>query len=490
MILCANFTQNPENFCTDMYTDMLYAAKVWEQKTLFPSGWIFGNQLYVVATPVLAAPFVGLTGNPRIAMSIASSLMAAGVLLSFYWMLMPVLPKVHQRLAALVAFLTAVLLSGDAAFAETGWQLFFTMCSYYACYAITLFLGLGCYLRKDRTWLPRHYILLVMTCLMSLGTGIQSLRQTLIMVCPFAAIEIIRWVECLIHKEKFRLQPLLIAGSISAANLLGLVIRKLLPVEQVTTTGSLTRLSLGSMLRRLGECFVNVFTIFGDLSPVAVAVALLFLIGLVISVVRKHSVTKDPAVICAAFLFISVGGVLLINIITAMQIRRIYYFVMYIIVALAVVYAYARFRQIPRIAVSAALAVCVVFGCTQKLIPFLQVPQDSPRIEAVSNYLCQQGFTTFYASWNNGEEVAIAANFKIEAGFWNQSEEPFKKMPFLCDQRVFEADPSECAYLFRGKKAALSAEKAAREMGTEMVLLEYFPEANLYIYTAPVNLMH
>lgn len=490
IILCANFTRNPENYCTDMYADMLFAMKVWEQKTLFPAGWIFGNQLYVVATPVLAAPFVGLTGDPRIAMGIASSLMAAGVLLSFYWMLMPVLPKVHQRLAALVAFLTVVLLSGDAAFTETGWQLLFTMCSYYACYAITLFLGLGCYLRKDRAWLPRHYILLALTCLMSLGTGIQSLRQTLIMVCPLVAIEVIRGLESLLRKEKFTLRPLYIAGSISAANLLGLVIRKFLPAEQITTTGSVTRLSLGSMVRRLGACFVNVFTIFGDLAPIAVGIVLLFLTGLVIAIIRKRSVTKDPAILCAALLVISVGGVLLINITTAMQVRGIYYFVMYIIVALAAVYFYARFGQLARIAAAAALAVCVTLGCAQKLVPFLQVPQDSPRIEAVADYLRAQGFTTFYANWNSGEEVAIAADFEIEAGFWKHPEQPFEKMPFLCDHTVFEADPSECAYLLRGKKAARQAETAARDMGTELVLLEYFPEANLYVYTAAINLMH
>ena len=43
-------------FCNaDMYEDTLVARLMWEQKTLFPENYIFGNQYYVIATPVFAA---------------------------------------------------------------------------------------------------------------------------------------------------------------------------------------------------------------------------------------------------------------------------------------------------------------------------------------------------------------------------------------------------------------------------------------------------
>ena len=42
-----------DRFCnSDVYADMQVAKRMWEQKTLFPDGWIFGNQFYVIATPV------------------------------------------------------------------------------------------------------------------------------------------------------------------------------------------------------------------------------------------------------------------------------------------------------------------------------------------------------------------------------------------------------------------------------------------------------
>ena len=59
-------------FCNaDMYEDTLVARLMWEQKTLFPENYIFGNQYYVIATPVFAALFYGLTGSMNTAMQIA-----------------------------------------------------------------------------------------------------------------------------------------------------------------------------------------------------------------------------------------------------------------------------------------------------------------------------------------------------------------------------------------------------------------------------------
>ena len=45
-------------FCTpDMYSDTYVARLMWQEKTLFPESWVFGNQFYVCVTPVLAACF-------------------------------------------------------------------------------------------------------------------------------------------------------------------------------------------------------------------------------------------------------------------------------------------------------------------------------------------------------------------------------------------------------------------------------------------------
>ena len=81
-------------FCEqDMYADTLVAMMMWEQKSLFPLGYVFGNQLYVVATPVLAALFYGLTGSPNTAMALATTVMSVLIMLSFFWLLRPAVKR-------------------------------------------------------------------------------------------------------------------------------------------------------------------------------------------------------------------------------------------------------------------------------------------------------------------------------------------------------------------------------------------------------------
>lgn len=109
-LICAvNFFAPPSFYDSDMYTDMRYAEEMWKHKSIFPDGWVFGNQLYAVSTPVVAGLFYGLTRNPVLAMGLASTVLAALVLLSFDWMLHPVVSGREGRMAGVLAFLWMVL---------------------------------------------------------------------------------------------------------------------------------------------------------------------------------------------------------------------------------------------------------------------------------------------------------------------------------------------------------------------------------------------
>jgi hypothetical protein len=129
--------------CTsDMYEDTLVARLMWEQKTLFPKNYLFGNQFYVVATPVLSALFYGLTGSMNRAMAWATLCMSAFLLLSMSWMLRPFVKRPSLRLGCLLVFMASVF-GPFSVFREDGQQLFFAMCSFYACYLICFFVVLG-----------------------------------------------------------------------------------------------------------------------------------------------------------------------------------------------------------------------------------------------------------------------------------------------------------------------------------------------------------
>ena len=82
-ILIINFQGFPRYCDTDMYSDTLVAKLMWEQKTLFPQNWVFGNQFYVIATPVLCALFYGVTGNLNFSMGLAFTVMGLLILVSF-----------------------------------------------------------------------------------------------------------------------------------------------------------------------------------------------------------------------------------------------------------------------------------------------------------------------------------------------------------------------------------------------------------------------
>ena len=74
-----DFGYFPRVSTSDMYEDTLAARLMWEQKSLFPKSYLFGNQFYVVATPVLSAPAVSPAGFPELQATAAQRTAAAAM---------------------------------------------------------------------------------------------------------------------------------------------------------------------------------------------------------------------------------------------------------------------------------------------------------------------------------------------------------------------------------------------------------------------------
>ena len=83
----------------------------------------------------------------------------------------------------------------------------------------------------------------------------------------------------------------------------------------------------------------------------------------------------------------------------------------------------------------------------------------------------------------------IASDWQIKAGFWEDTEDPFFFYKYLCNPEIFRADSETCVYLFYGKENAQLAVDKARTKNISLTLLKHFPESDIYLYTAPVNLM-
>lgn len=489
-VLRINLSGNPAHYQTDMYSDMAYAVRVWETKSVFPEGWVFGNQLYVLATPVVAALFYGLCGDAVLGMGLASVLMTVGVLLSFAWMLGPVLRKKEVCLAAVLLMLLT-LLAGDPVYSLTGWQLMFTMCSYYACYLIAAFLAFGCYLRCEEPFTPWVWAMLGAACVLSAAAGVQSLRQTAVMICPLVGVELCRCVWLLVKKQPLNRRALLVVGGLTAANLLGLVCARLLPIAQVEIFGGI---GLNSPAEILASVVPSVFTALSLLLPVHTAIILAGFAGVVVLwciVMVKLIKERDAApVLCLLLFTVSVLVIAAIDIATTMDVRVIYYFMLFPLAAVIAAMLYSRFGKPMQVLVLVGtvgiFAVCCLTGRME--VP-ASAEEPMAQYGAVADYLTEQGITTVYSAWNQGEKVAIASGMELDAGFWDTADKAFQSTRYLCDPAVYDRSAEECAYLFFDEGAAQLAVDIAARRGETLRLMQHFPESGISVYGCDVNLM-
>ena len=481
-----NFSKNSGYYSTDMYTDILYAQEAWEHKSIFPEGWIFGNQLYAVATPVLAALFYGILGDSVIAMGLASTCMGIFVLLSFDYMVKALFPDIKARLLGAVLFMTGILMFGDPIHRTNGWQLLFTMCSFYACYAITAFLTFGCYIRGKAD--KKHLFPLFLCCLLSFGTGLQSLRQTLIAICPLIGTELI----CVFLRWRQRQAPFTqrttVAALILSANLLGVLLAILLNVPQVKIFGQMGIVGLFTPVSGLKQSLGNAFSLIGITNPLSAIILGIGGIFVFFYLSFRFRKADKGCSLCILLFVISLIGVLLLDAFTTMNIRSIYYFLLYPLIALGGILIYTKGGQYLRYLAPILLIILLISGAKEQLKPVFK-PETQKNYDAVVDYLEAQGIDTVYSGWNRGEKLGIASGGKVRCGFWDGPNEPFIPVKYLCNPEIFHTEPSRCAYVFFNSGEASIAVNAARAKGAPLKLLQYFPEENVFIYTADYNLM-
>lgn len=495
MILVINLFAPPSFYDSDMYTDMCYAMQMWNHKSVFPEGWVFGNQLYAVSTPVLAGLCYGLTGNPVLAMGLASTVMAVLVLLSFNWMLRPVVGSREGRLAGTVLLVWMVLFFGDSWHSTNGWQLLFTMCSYYAVYAICAFLAFGCYLRSQQLQTRKLQGMLVLTCLLSFGLGIQSLRQTAVMTLPLLGVEFLHILQNIIQKRKWNRKSLTVAALISATNLAGLMTARFLKVAQVEITGDLGLTSFAGFFGNLRQSVLLALSLVFNHDGVSVLILgmLLLLCGAsFIGIVFQTKKTKDcKGLVLFTLLLLSVLAILAVDVLTTMLVRAIYYFMLFPMLAFLAARIYPGEKGWKQrgllMFLSAVFLLSLVRELPDMVPPIREKKEESAY--AVSQYMMENGYTTVYSAWNGAADIPVASGWKISAGFWEDAEAPFFYYQYLCNPEIFHVDKDHCVYLFHGQQYAEKAIRQAKTKGIAMELVQTFPQWDIYLYTASENIM-
>ncbi len=479
----------------DMYEDTLAARLMWEKKSLFPDNYLFGNQFYVVATPALAALFYGLTGSMNRAMALATGCMSVLLLLSMAWMLRPVIRRPSLRAAVLLVFLSSVF-GPYTVFREDGQQLFFAMCSFYACYLLCFFLVLGDYLRARQTQRLRLPALAV-SLFLCFCTGMQSLRQTCVLILPLLCVEGLYAVGRLRKKqapwpkgERMRLWRVLL---VTAANFAGLVLIRLLPVRRHEIFSGASVFSGASPAEKLRDVRTALLTVTGyaytgeGKGRLFFALMFAVLTGLILwaawLLLRKK---RDPggAALCWVLSLLGCLAVIAASFVTAVSLRPIYLFLWYTLPAFS--FALIAEKAKPQLLRPLTAFLCVLaaanlyFSYRDDLD--IALSRETSYAQQVADWAVENGYELVYGNQSfSAPTVAVCSDGALIAGCWDD-ELLFKISPHINIRDIYSlSDAERAVFVFcETEVPSMLAETAAN--GTQMQFHgQYGP---YHVYTA------
>ena len=491
-----------DRFCnSDVYADMQVARRMWEQKTLFPDGWIFGNQFYVIATPVLAAVFYGITGNINVAMGLATEVMTVLIFLSLFWMLRSF---VSDKLSYLVCclLLLASGISPDGPYALNV-LLFFTQASFYACYLITMFIVFGDYVRAVHSAKTRWFTWLLSLAL-CFATGMQSLRQTVVMVLPIIACEcFLALRRVLQHKkpwDRTNLGSAIRAVSYAVANIAGKMTMDRLDVPNDSIYGQMQIIPLREWLDRLvpvKDAFAEIsgldYMFLGD-AGILFTVSVLFWILLVIAAavmwLGRINRQETDLELCWLLCLVGMIGVILSTVVLNITIRGIYLFTWYPLLGLSAVILLNRLSpklQMGLITLICALSMGSLYECYVPSAERILFHQDTAA-SLMCDWAMENGYEYVYGDyWGTAPQIAVCAEGDLEAGSWHTTNNIFIAEKFNTPQDIYGAEENAKAlYVFTDADEQYGL-RAAEERG---IILEKVAEFGIYYgYTSPEPLM-
>ena len=509
MVFYINFSINPEYYDGDIYNDINYAKEAWKAKSLFPKDWIFGNQTYVVATPVLAALFYGITGNGFTAMAIASCIMTVLTLLTYDWMTRTLF-SYNERTAGFLFMIGFLLLKAHVATSQQGIQAFFTMASYYACYLINAFIVYGCYVRiRQGKFTGKHIIPAIIGAALSFGTGMQSLRQTAVMALPLVACEVLLIIIYSAKDKRFAISySTLFSAIVFIANIAGLVAMRFIEINQNSIYGTTAFVSsFKDFFRKLFLNMESVALTFGldalELRMRLVAsipFLLIILIGFILCVKDyiKNECNEQGRFVLVMLLTLGCVSVFAAGVLTDVVNRALYYFMIYPLLAVCVSYIIVKFEKKRDVlfAVVAVFTAGMIIFRTAGAVEEIKAGKDkNSTAHQIANYMLDNGYDTIYSVFglsgvmDGAENVVVASGDKIHiVQFKNvDSSKPMKPVEYLCVKDGYKQwDNSKSLYLLRDHELP-KVKKIAEKYDVTMAEKARFGDG-LFLYSMSENI--
>lgn len=503
----------------DMYTDAYLVKLMAQSNTIFPEGWIFGNQYYGFATPPVAALIYKIFPDSFYAMAIASTLMTIAVLALFVWCLR----RFCSRTGVLVGVfgIFCLVFGNHAASCYWGMQVFYTMASYYACYLIGIFVTLGCYLRLRFKQPCKAHFLFIMwlsALLLNYLLGMNSPRELLVLNLPLLAIEILREGARLIKKQKIDKASIIFAAATTAAGLMGRLTVKLLNIKSCSMFNELGAahsarglrdkllVTLNALLEAMGLKFFEYDLRLIPLSLMALVVLSVVITALVQIIKRRDNGALATCVMfcCVSLAAVAAAGVLVI------PVRQIYFFVWFVLAAFCMAYMYEIKKdsvQKANYRVSAALLLLCLFGLTNFAFNFIPCVNNFFEKEelytAIEQRIENDGIKTVWVFPTTSPTAAMYSNDKISAGTieintaWTPggNEKPLRTIEYLCEKQMYDSD-GDYVYLLSSdwdEKHYYTkfSEQAVKALKEQMKFVEEYSSSDMSftLYKLPKELL-
>lgn len=487
-----------ERFCTpDMYSDTYLTRMMWEEKTIFPETWVFGNQFYVVTTPVLAALLYGICGSINLSMALATTAMTVLILASFWWMVRPFAGRAEALFG--MAVLAGCVIGPEIVSTIEG-QIFYLMASYYAGYLVTLFVVFGDYTRAV-TGKKCGWASLVLAVALSFCSGMQSLRQTAVMILPLLMVEGIRllglWLRRKREPVRWNWNAVVRTGLYTAGNLLGLAAIRILDPKCITMYGELTF----NTLEQVPECIATGFRALRSITglkylasdtPWLGVVALVLTAAVAAALflaARRGPRESDGNAVLLVLCACSILCVIAVSIVIDIYTRSIYIFTWYPLAALAAMVLMQRSRGGWKYAVGGVLAAALMcnlwlsYGSTVKAA----VSGDETPQQQIADYLVENGYTRLYGQWTQIASIAVWTDGQVAAGSW--TDEVCGILAYINPMDIYsEEDNATAAYLITAGNEQAFRDHADR-MGAELTMVASFNGTGYSLYTSDRQLM-
>lgn len=494
--------QGFDDFCnSDVYADSQTAKRMWEQKTLFPEDWGFANQYYVIATPVLAALFYGLTGSINVSMVMATEIMTILILLSFVWLLRAFTKDFLQQLTAcLLLIASAIAPYGPYSINS---MLFYMQASFYACYMITMFVVFGDYVRAVKGQ-EAGLLYLMFALLLCFATGMHSLRQTVVTILPIVACEFYFLIQRLCRHEKMWNKSIVIrwgrVASYGLANMAGVVMIDQMDIPISPIYGEMRLLHPEEWLGKI----VPIKTAFLEITSMdylatddyssALAIVILFMVAIVATaavlwILRFRQEEADEK-LCWLLCVIGIAGVFLSTVVLTITLRGIYVFMWFPLVAFSGMMVLKKLPDLMK--KGAVLVICVISmaGLFYCYFPYVQILRtgEKPAQYELAKWAVENNYEYVYGEyWGTAPAIAVCSDGKLDAGCWHTPENVFMVEMANTPQDIYgEEENAKAIYVFTCEDEEYGL-RVAQERGIEMTKVAQFGE--YCAYTSPMPLM-